>query len=281
MQRREFLKHAAPAMVLGMLAVRPLLAAASGTPAPSPEAGAGVLLVRWQLREMTLPDGTALVPDAPPRYTIQLLPDGRVLVQADCNGGAGTYSRSDGALAFHDLVTTLIGCGPASIGAEFTEVLGRVNTFWITTEASDHLVLHTVDGGTLHFVPTLHGVTWQWVRFRSGRGDEVVPDDPARYTLTIGDDGTARVVAACNHGEGPARIENESIDLTLTMTQMACEPGSLGEEYVGYLTEAVSWVIRDGQLHLSLPMDAGIASFAPVVPPASPTATPEATPAAR
>jgi len=47
--------------------------------------------------------------------------------------------------------------------------------------------------------------------------------------------------------------------------------------YAGYVDEAVSWVIRDGQLHLSLPMDAGIASFAPVVwaegtPPAAPVA---------
>jgi hypothetical protein len=56
---------------------------------------------------------------------------------------------------------------------------------------------------------------------------------------------------------------------------MACLPGSHATDYAQYLDEAVSWVIRDGQLHLALPVDAGIASFTPVVASSTPTATPK------
>jgi para-nitrobenzyl esterase len=108
----------------------------------------------------------------------------------------------------------------------------------------------------------------------SGKGTEVVADDPSKYTLEFIDDDQVLVRVDCNRGKGTATIDGTSIDLQVALTRAACPPGSLSTEYTGDLNDAVSWVIRDGQLHLALPVDAGIATFRPVVPSAPDAATP-------
>jgi len=277
MRRRDLLKALALSATVDS-AIGPLrLHAAGGTPAPgaTPEADrAALLLVRWELQAITRADDSTVSPDTPANHTIQLLEDGQILVQADCTGGSGAYTLDGASLIIHELVTTLVGCAPGSIGGDFATALGKVEAYVIGTDASDALTLSTTDGATFAFAPGLGGVVWQFVRFQSGRGDEVTVDDPSRCTLEFAGDGTVRVQADCNRGTGTAKVDGESIDLKVALTRAACGPGSLGTEFARYLDDTVSWVIRDGQLHLSLWADAGIASFAPMVPVA------EGTPAA-
>jgi heat shock protein HslJ len=278
MYRRDLLKGAVVSAAVGLsLGGREAYgSAATPNAQATPETErARVLLLQWELESMTRADGSTLTPDVASSHTIQLLDDGRVLVQADCNSGSGTYSLDGTTLKISSLMTTLVGCEPGSIGSDFSAAVSTVNEFRVTTDASDSLSLITDDGTTLTFNPGLSGVTWEFSRFQGGNGSELVVEDPSRYTLELPGDGNAIVRADCNRGTGSAAIDGNSIDLTVALTRAMCPPGSHSTDFVRYLDEAVSWVIRDGQLHLSLPADAGIASFTPVVPSEAPNATPE------
>ncbi|MCI0658639.1 MAG: META domain-containing protein [Acidobacteria bacterium] len=48
----------------------------------------------WQLDQIQYGDDSLLNPDDPARYTLELLPDGKAAVRADCNRGHGTYVLS-------------------------------------------------------------------------------------------------------------------------------------------------------------------------------------------
>ena len=235
-----------------------------------------LLRIRWRLEAMVHADGTLRTPEDPAVHTVQFLPGGRVTVQADCNTGTGEYMMSGATLSIRRLVTTLVGCPSGTFGNEYAAALSAATSYDITIadDANDHLTIMTADGGSLLFAPSLSGVVWLFERFQSGNGEETVADDPRRYTLEVLDDGSTRVRADCNRGKGTAKIDGSAMDLTVALTRMACPTGSLGTTYAGYLEEAVSWVIRDGHLHLSLPMDVGIASFRPdsesAVTPATP-----------
>jgi heat shock protein HslJ len=277
MHRRDLLKVVALSAVAGPVPGRNSSLASDATPAaPSTPitAADGILLVRWELEIITRADGSTLTPDDPSKHSIQFLDGGRVAVQADCNSGSGTYTLDGTSLTISQLITTLIGCEPGSIGSDFGAALADVNSYSISTEASDILALTTTDGRMLTFNPGLADVVWHFTRFQGGDGSELIVDDPSRYTLELPGDSSVRVRADCNRGTGTAIVDGDGIDLIVALTRMACPPGSHANDYAKYLDEAVSWVIRDGQLHLSLPVDAGIASFTPVVVPASPTATP-------
>lgn len=276
MARRMVLAAIGIVMTLGISAVPEASVADDATPGSS---GATLMGIRWQLATMTVTDGTARQPPDPARHTVQFFPDGRVAIQADCNAGLGYYTLADGMLTIERLATSLVGCPSGTFGSDFAGALTAASSYTISVgdDANDHLTIATSDGATLDFAPAIAGVVWQFERFRAGNGKETAADDPSRYTLEVLDDGTARVRADCNRGQGTATIIGSAIKLTVALTRATCPPGSLSMVYAGYVDEAVSWVIRDGQLHLSLPMDAGIASFAPVVwaegtPPAAPVA---------
>jgi hypothetical protein len=73
-----------------------------------------------------------------------------------------------------------------------------------------------------------------------------------------------------------AAVEGSGLDLTVATTLMLCPPESLSAEFLLLLESAVSWVIRDGELALSLPADAGIVVFHPTLPPGEAEGTPPA-----
>jgi heat shock protein HslJ len=254
--RRTVLTAFAIVMAMGTMAT----SAKDATPGANE---ASLLRIRWQLESITAADGTTRHPPDQATHTIQFLPEGHVAIRADCNSGSGDYTITDGSLAIERMVTTLVGCPSGPFASDYAAALSAATGFavGIGDDASDHLTITTADGATLVFTPSLQGVVWQFTRFQAGNGEETVVDDPSRYTLEVFDDGSARVRADCNRGKGRAVIDGSAIDLTVALTRSACPPGSLSSEYAGYLDEAVSWVIRDGQLHLSLPIDAGIASF--------------------
>jgi heat shock protein HslJ len=85
------------------------------------------------------------------------------------------------------------------------------------------------------------------------------PADPSAYTIEFRDDGTVAVRADCNSGTG--RFEGTPPQLLITdlsMTEMACPPGSLSDDFVRNLRDVRSFVFRGGQLYLALMADAGI-----------------------
>jgi heat shock protein HslJ len=247
--------------------------AADATPTPT----GAVPPLRWELQQIASNNRT-LTPDDPANYWIQLLPDGTVWLKADCNQGSGSYTLDGSTLSFGEFVTTRVACAEGSIADEFVRNLGYVAAYQIAGDLNDELVLEMMaDGGTLTFRPALTGVVWEWVRFEGGDGSVIAANDPTRYTLAFLDDGTVEVRADCNRGSGTAEIDGPSISITAQITLMGCPEGSQDSDFLRILSEPVTYVIQDGMLHLSLPVDSGIATFRPAAPETG-TATPEAAP---
>jgi len=106
--------------------------------------------------------------------------------------------------------------------------------------------------------PTLTGVTWQWAHFSSGRDSFDVPA-PVNYTITFLDDSTFHAQADCNTLSGTYTADNVTITIEPgPSTEIACPPGSLGEDFVRYLSQvAIYSFTEDGALLLEAPYDSG------------------------
>jgi heat shock protein HslJ len=63
------------------------------------------------------------------RYTIALMPDGKVQARFDCNRGSGSYEISAGRLSFGPLLSTRMACPADSLEGLFMRDLQRVVGF--------------------------------------------------------------------------------------------------------------------------------------------------------
>lgn len=247
----------------------PALAFAQSTPAPE---SAAIPPVVWELRSMNVGADPFEPPD-PAAYTAQFLPDGELLVQADCNRGIGDFALDGDSIAIGPIGLTRMGCPEGSRGVEFVDLLSQA-VRW--SYRDDLLVLELpADAGSLAFAPALSGVVWEWQGFQGGNGAVVAPEHPAAYTIAFEPGGTLALQADCNRGEADWTADPPAIRIKPgTMTLIGCESGSLDGEFLAGLEQASSFVFRDGRLFLALPMDAGIHAFAAAVPgeAASPTA---------
>ena len=110
---------------------------------------------------------------------------------------------------------------------------------------------------------SLAGTSWQLVKFRGGDGKVVTPDN---YTLAFGADGVVSSRIDCNRGrggwksEGPGQLEFSP----MAITRALCPPGSLHDMFVKHLHHVRSYVIRNGNLYLSLMADGGIYEYEPL-----------------
>lgn len=273
MERRTFLKLAIAGGVAAAVPMNARVFAQEATPAAGDP---GLHLVRWELMEILGADGTSTVPNDPTKYAIQFMPDGTVAIQADCNRGFGGYTTDGEQMSLGPLASTRAMCVEESISDVFLLNLEATASYGRTADASDVLTLTLKDGGTMTFSPSPIGVVWQWTEFQSGDGSVITAADPSRYTIEFFDDGTVQVQADCNGGFGTnAGTGPNAIDLTIATTLIACADGSQDSDFLRVLNEAVSWVIRDGMLALSLPMDSGIGMFEAVMK-VVPEETPEA-----
>lgn len=121
----------------------------------------------------------------------------------------------------------------------------------------------------------LAGTAWQLVALQSmddAQGTQR-PAEPARYTLRFGPDGQAQWRLDCNRGHSAwqqrAASEGRSGQLSfgeLASTRAMCPPDSLAPQLIRQLPHVRSYLLKDGQLHLSLWADGGILSWAPLPP---------------
>jgi heat shock protein HslJ len=86
---------------------------------------------------------------APDRYTLELAPNGRLLVRADCNRGTGAYRIGAGTLAIGPLATTRMACPPGSLDARYLGDLQRAAGFFV--EGGQLFIELPVDSGTMRF----------------------------------------------------------------------------------------------------------------------------------
>lgn len=140
------------------------------------------------------------------------------------------------------------------------------------------LVLATLAGCTTPppDPPPLAGSRWQLVAVVSMDDAQGTtrPADPARYTLAFGTDGRAALQMDCNRGHAgwqatpatndtPGRRSGSLQFTALASTRAMCPPGSLAPQLARALPFVRSYLLVDGQLHLSLLADGGILSWAP------------------
>ncbi|MCB1866262.1 MAG: META domain-containing protein [Chromatiales bacterium] len=120
----------------------------------------------------------------------------------------------------------------------------------------------------------LDGTSWQLVKITSMDDRVFDPDDPARYTLTLDADGTARMLADCNRGFGPwTSASAEQLQFgPVTSTRALCPQASLSEKYLAQFEWVRSYVLTDGHLFLATMADGAIIEFSPLGVPA-PAAT--------
>ena len=113
---------------------------------------------------------------------------------------------------------------------------------------------------------SLDGTAWRLVKITSMDDKTFAPDDPEKYTLTFKPGGALAVQADCNSGHGKWVREGPSgLRLgPLTMTQMACPPGSLAGRFVGNLDYVRSFVQKNGHIFLATMADGAILEFEPL-----------------
>ena len=82
--------------------------------------------------------------------------------------------------------------------------------------------------------PSVGGTSWRLVKFQSGDGTTLVPDDPAEYTVDFNADGSLTARIDCNRGRGTWRSPGPSqLELgPMALTRAQCPPGSLQDRLV-------------------------------------------------
>ena len=111
----------------------------------------------------------------------------------------------------------------------------------------------------------LGGTSWQLVRFRGGDDTLLVTDDKAKYTVAFAADGSVSVRLDCNRGRGAWKSAgtNQIEFGPMALTRAHCPAGSLHDHIVKRWPYVRSYVIRGGNLFLSLMADGGIYELEP------------------
>ena len=106
----------------------------------------------WAWQSTTYSGDRRVVPEAPERYSLQFMPDGRVQLRADCNRGGARYETGvNRALSLGPAAVTKIGCPAGSKDGEFLRQLGEVAGYRFV---DGELVLAlNVNGGAMRFAP--------------------------------------------------------------------------------------------------------------------------------
>lgn len=96
----------------------------------------------------------------------------------------------------------------------------------------------------------LTGSTWQWLGGRENPSSPVLfVLKPEKYTLTFNEDGTLFVQADCNTSRGTYTLSGDQLTITLgATTLMACEPGSLSDQFLAELGQVARAGLGFGNL---------------------------------
>jgi heat shock protein HslJ len=110
----------------------------------------------------------------------------------------------------------------------------------------------------------LAGTTWQWERSVYEGDMALLVHDPSRYTITFNEDGSLQAKLDCNNGRGTYTVDGDSLTFgPIASTRMGCPPDSQDGAFAQDLAAVESFVLADGNLHLTLSTD-GVMEFSPI-----------------
>lgn len=241
----------------------------------------------WYWMETQYGDDSVLTASDPSRYTLNFSGAssgaGQVAVQLDCNSGSADYTVDGSTLIFGAIISTLMGCPEGSQATEFANDLAEIYSYVIE---DGHLYLSLkLDAGIMEFAPMdemaeadstpdaseeaangeLVGTSWQWEQSIYERDMTLMVDDPSRYTITLHEDGTVAVKLDCNNGSSSYRLDGTRLTFgPITSTRMGCPADSQAAAFSTDLAAVTSYVMADGNLHLTLGEEDGVMEFSPV-----------------
>lgn len=140
------------ALVLVVLAAGCTNTTPGSTPQVADEDRSPLVGTRWHLVEILSMDDSRYTPDPSATYSIELIPEGNALVQADCNRGRGEWqSDGPGQLQFGTVAMTRAYCGANPVYNRFVKDLAYVRSYVLK---DGRLYLATMaDGSILEFSP--------------------------------------------------------------------------------------------------------------------------------
>jgi heat shock protein HslJ len=111
----------------------------------------------------------------------------------------------------------------------------------------------------------LDGTNWTLVEITSpdDKTGTVRPDDPQKYTMSLGTDGKVSMKLNCNRGmgswkAGSAGGNSGSFEFgPISMTKALCPPPSLDQQIARDAAYVRSYVLESNRLHLNLMADGG------------------------
>ena len=128
----------------------------------------------------------------------------------------------------------------------------------------------TVGPAEIGAASPLAATRWRLRQFQSmdDATGEIEPEDPSAYTMTLNEDGSVQMQLNCNRAVGTWSVapasDGKSGAFTfgrLVTTKALCPPPSMDERIVRDAEWIRGYLLRDGQLHLSLMADGGIYSW--------------------
>jgi heat shock protein HslJ len=105
--------------------------------------------VVWKLVQIQERNGRTTSIDEPEKYTLGLLPDGKVRIRADCNRGFGSYTMKGSEISFHKTAYTRAACPPDSLFDVYTRNLEEANSYVV--EGDKLHITYGIDGGIMKF----------------------------------------------------------------------------------------------------------------------------------
>jgi heat shock protein HslJ len=221
----------------------------------------------WELRSYNSGEEALVSSLAGTEITAVFDGDGSLAGSAGCNSYTASYETDGDSVTIGPVATTRMMCAePEGImeqEAAFLAALGSATTYQIRGET---LELTDDDGTRIAILaqPVLSritGVVWKWLGTQTPM-DETAVDDPALYTLELSPYGQVSIQADCNRGTGTYTTDGKHLSIEITTTTLAaCQPGSLGDEFVEGLNAAAVHFMKDGDLYIDLIYDSGTMRF--------------------
>jgi heat shock protein HslJ len=213
----------------------PIPAPVTATPMPA----ANPILGTWAWQRTEYSDGSVLQSADPSKYTVTFRPDGRAVIQADCNTGSAGYTVDGASLTLQPAAVTLVGCPPGSQDSVFLRDLSQVATFVF----DGHLLVLNLrfDSGNMIFSPvtpaSLTGGTWRVTGVNNGREAVVSVLPETQLTAVFGDDGRVSGDTGCNMYSGSYMVSGPNISFgPMITTRRACLSEAANTQEQAFLT---------------------------------------------
>lgn len=191
--------------------------------------------------------------------------DGHLSGTAGCNNYSGSYQVDGEKIAIELGPLTMMFCEqPEGAMGQETAYLGALESAVSYRILGDELVMQNEAGQeVLKFKASdLVGYVWMWLEFLENNDTVTHPNMPGNYTLEFMPGNQVSLLADCNRANGTYTVKGSQLDIEIMVTTLAaCPEGSLSDEYIQLLNDAVAYIREGDVLFIDIMMDAGTMKF--------------------